>query len=90
VQGKVHPGDVYIVVGFEFFNTPGTEITPGSDVVGKYREVDGFAHAVLLAGAKVWSIPGVVAGATDVVRKLLQLTGARRESTADVDRTAEV
>jgi len=35
VQGESCPGDVHIKFGFQFFNTPGNEITPRSDVVGK-------------------------------------------------------
>ena len=33
MQGKMHPLELKGVVGFEFFNTHGTEVTPRSDVV---------------------------------------------------------
>jgi hypothetical protein len=35
MQGKVNPANIHRVIGFKFFNTHGTEITPGSDVVGE-------------------------------------------------------
>ncbi len=31
----MYPLDFYVVVVTKFFNTPGTEIAPGSDKVGK-------------------------------------------------------
>jgi hypothetical protein len=35
MQGKGYPLDLEIVCLFEFFNTPGNEVAPGSDVVRK-------------------------------------------------------
>ncbi|WP_319526630.1 hypothetical protein [uncultured Desulfosarcina sp.] len=35
MQGKRRPGDSDVKVRFELFNTPGTEVAPGSDVVGE-------------------------------------------------------
>jgi hypothetical protein len=35
MQGKGNPLDLEIVYLFEFFNTPGNEVAPGSGVIGK-------------------------------------------------------
>jgi hypothetical protein len=35
MQGKMGPDDVDIVLLFQSLNTPGTEITPGSHIVGE-------------------------------------------------------
>jgi hypothetical protein len=35
VERKVNPVNLYRIVRLQFFNTHGTEITPGSDVVGE-------------------------------------------------------
>ena len=48
MQGKMHPLELNGVVGFEFFNTHGTEITPGSDVVGENVNYYIFCHTFLL------------------------------------------
>ena len=42
MQGKMHPLELNGVVGFEFFNTHGTEITPRSNVVSKDLQGDVF------------------------------------------------
>ena len=39
----MNPADIHRIVGLKFFNTHGTEITPGSDVVGEYVQND-FTH----------------------------------------------
>lgn len=44
MQGKVHPADGDIKCLFQSFNTPGTEVTPGSDVVAEDFEGDGCSH----------------------------------------------
>jgi len=44
VQGEGGPGYAYIDLGFQFFNTPGNEITPRSDVVGKDFKVVRIRH----------------------------------------------
>ena len=44
VQREVHPGHVHVKVSFQLFNTPGTEITPGSDVVRENFQFDSLAH----------------------------------------------
>ena len=36
--------NVDVVVGLDLFNTHGTEITPGSNVVVKHFECDWFGH----------------------------------------------
>ena len=43
MQGKVYPPDLHRVVFFQLLNTHGTEVTPGSDVVGKDVESQ-FLH----------------------------------------------
>ena len=48
MQRKVCPRDVDIEVGFQFFNTPGTEITPRSDVVGEDFQIDNRTHPLAL------------------------------------------
>ncbi|CAB1056708.1 hypothetical protein D1BOALGB6SA_1445 [Olavius sp. associated proteobacterium Delta 1] len=35
MQGKSGPPDVYFKLILYFFNTPGDEIAPGSDIIGK-------------------------------------------------------
>ncbi len=44
MQWEVNVVDVYIIILFQLFNTPGTEIAPGSDKVGVDIECDGFGH----------------------------------------------
>src|SRR5207248_11768960 len=61
VQRKVHPLDLHIVLGLELFNTHGTEVAPGSHVVGKYSHRHRLAHAASLSGQKVRMRSGFVA-----------------------------
>ena len=35
MQWEVHPVDMDIEIPLQLFNTPGTEVTPGSDKIGK-------------------------------------------------------
>jgi len=42
VQREVNPLNVDIEIPLQLFNTPGTEIAPGSNEVGKYFEFDWF------------------------------------------------
>lgn len=42
VKREVHPLHVDIEIPLQPFNTPGTDIAPGSDEVGEYFEFDGF------------------------------------------------
>jgi len=53
VQWKVHPLDLHIVLGLELFNTHGTEVAPGSHVVGEYGHRHRLAHAASLAGRRL-------------------------------------
>ena len=49
MQGKGFPLNIYIVFLSEFFNTPGNEVTPGSDIVGEDGQIFLFvAHEGLL------------------------------------------
>jgi len=36
--------DFQIVIRFEFLDTPGDEVAPGSDKVGKHFEIERFGH----------------------------------------------
>jgi len=40
------PLDCYIIFFLQSFNTPGNEITPGSDIVGKNFENIIFSHGI--------------------------------------------
>jgi hypothetical protein len=44
VQGKIDPADFYVFFGLQAFNTNCTEITPGSDEVGKDLNNDWILH----------------------------------------------
>jgi hypothetical protein len=37
--------DSQIVIRFEFLDTPGDEVTPGSDEIGKHFEYERFGHS---------------------------------------------
>ena len=78
MEREVHPLDLHVVLRLQPLNTHGTEIAPGSDVVGEDPERDGLRHRILLcapamAGQRldvparsVWMrhcTPGVRAGA---------------------------
>jgi hypothetical protein len=52
MQWKMNPPCLDWVIFFKLINTHGTEITPGSDVVGKNVESDFFVHVVPLFGKK--------------------------------------
>src|SRR4029453_5353682 len=45
VQREMRPLDLHVVLGPELLNTHGTEVAPGSDVVGKDLERQWLAHA---------------------------------------------
>jgi hypothetical protein len=44
MEGKSDPLDLNVVLFSKSFNTPGNEITPGSDVVGKDFQNNRFRH----------------------------------------------
>jgi hypothetical protein len=44
MQGEVHPLDLDLEIPLQFFNTPGTEITPRSNVIGKDLQRDRLGH----------------------------------------------
>ena len=44
MQGKRDPLEINLVLLSESVNTPGNEITPRSDVVGKDLQNNGFRH----------------------------------------------
>ena len=46
MQGKVHPADGDVECLFQSFNTPGTEVAPGSDVVAEDFERNSCAHRI--------------------------------------------
>jgi hypothetical protein len=47
VEREKYPMHVDVEIPLEPFNTPGTEIAPGSDEVGEHFQFDRFAHATL-------------------------------------------
>jgi hypothetical protein len=44
MERKSGPMDIDIILFLQFFNTPGNEITPGSDVIGKYFQGGSVGH----------------------------------------------
>ena len=48
MERKLSELDFEIVVRFEFLDTPGDEIAPGSNEIGKNFENEGFGHGYLL------------------------------------------
>jgi hypothetical protein len=48
MQGKGRPNNIDIKFFLQSFNTPGNEITPGSDIIGKYFKGDGIEHNLTL------------------------------------------
>src|SRR5204863_3500971 len=48
MQREVHPLDLHVVFHLQLLNTHGTEIAPGSGVVGEDLHRDGFCHAASL------------------------------------------
>jgi hypothetical protein len=48
MKGKCRPPDINFKRLLQFFNTPGDEIAPGSDVIGKYFQNIGLGHDKLL------------------------------------------
>jgi hypothetical protein len=48
VQREVHPLDLHVVLGPELLNTHGTEIAPGSDVVGEHLHGDNTRRLLIL------------------------------------------
>jgi len=55
MQRKGPPDDLDIKVVLQFFNTPGNEIAPGSDIVGKYFQHWFLCHFFLLIYLKAVS-----------------------------------
>jgi hypothetical protein len=47
MQWEGNPPDLDIVFSFESINTSRTEVTPGSDIVGKYFQNERFIHEFL-------------------------------------------
>jgi hypothetical protein len=47
VKRKSPPADNDIELALQFFNTPGNEIAPGSDIIGKYFEFHVCRHPFL-------------------------------------------
>ena len=48
MQGKMHPLRFNVEIPLQFFNTPGTEITPRSNVIGEYFQYGRFCHCCFL------------------------------------------
>ena len=49
MKGKLRKFYLQIVVGFQFLNTPGDEVTPGSHEIRKDFENERFRHESLLS-----------------------------------------
>ena len=49
MQREMHQGRVDLERLLQLFNTHGTEIAPGSDVVGKDLQLDRFSHKLLFS-----------------------------------------
>jgi hypothetical protein len=47
MKGKENSLDIDVVIIFQLFNTPGTEIAPGSDEIGEKMEGNRFGHGSL-------------------------------------------
>ena len=47
MQGEVNIVNVNIVIALQFFNTPGTEVAPGSNKIGVDIEGDRISHFIL-------------------------------------------
>ena len=45
VQREINPLHIDVEILFQLFNTPGTEIAPRSDKIGKDLQCDCFAHS---------------------------------------------
>jgi hypothetical protein len=48
MKGKGPPFYLNVIRCLKSFNTPGNEVAPGSDIVGKYFKYLGFSHVNLL------------------------------------------
>jgi hypothetical protein len=44
MERKSRPPDADWILFLQFFNTPGNEITPGSDIIGKYFKNGRVGH----------------------------------------------
>jgi hypothetical protein len=53
MQGKMHPFRLDIEFPLQFFNTPGTEITPRSNVICEDLQDDWFSHVIVLPLARL-------------------------------------
>jgi hypothetical protein len=49
MERKVHPAQVQIEVLLQLFNTPGTEIAPGSNEIGENLKDDWLLHKLSVA-----------------------------------------
>ena len=48
MQREIYPLEINVVVPLQPFNTPGTEVAPGSNEVGEDFESNGISHCLLL------------------------------------------
>jgi hypothetical protein len=56
MQGKGGPLDVDVKLILQFFNTPGDEIAPGSDVIGENFQFEGIFHFVHFSLCKIFCL----------------------------------
>jgi hypothetical protein len=63
MKRKVNPLGLYVEVLFQFFNTPGTEIAPRSNEIGKDMEQNGLGcHASSMTQKWKFSVNPCAAG----------------------------
>jgi len=53
MERKGLPIDVDMKISLQLFNTPGNEVAPGSDIVGKYHEASGHRLTPSLSGPDI-------------------------------------
>src|SRR4030095_9313529 len=77
VQREVHPLDLHVVLGAQLLNTHGTEIAPGSDVVGEDLERDRLAHTTsFIASLKRFSTSRCPSGDSSLAPRACAMTDA--------------
>jgi len=54
MQGEGRPPDVDVECLLQFFNTPGDEVAPGSNVIGKYFQYEWFRQGRILLYEIKW------------------------------------
>jgi hypothetical protein len=72
MQRESSPANAYVIFVLQSFNTPGNEITPGSDIIGKDFQFDWLFHrGSSLKGERRSEIPGSQGVAVEIRRMLI-------------------